>query len=524
MPVVGGLYGAVRDGKYEPVEVLEVYVSRHKAKIKYLDTNEHRTMCFVNLCTYKGSVKARIIAKYKPQLKKQKPKTTSTLIAQTAEVMHIPQLGHAEVETFPFVLGEEENAIAPVPAPAPALDYINPTARYINVVPTRFSPDTILGDFGRMMTMKEYVKTGVLVFNDNYEQFKYQDDGMGGGNACARPGQKHGLSIGIPTGTLADGGFKSLSQSHYVAYSKNWTIGRDEVISNWTSKEMIDLGIARIVKFFIDNPEKDTLYYSANQHDETDDRIGMGIFKIGDEVREYITKNLAATSDMVCKAVACNLETTDDIYYEVVSGLKFEVPTDWTGLITRKRFNEMTTEFSGAGGAGAVTMLLEAAYSNFPNSFAVHIETVKETPAHGGGPATFINSVYSAIDLGDTKCMQLMCEIQSIAIRRRHHEDFWIPEASNPCNATEVPAEWEQFVTLEQYKSLIVTFGSSPFPRSLLDIGYLHYPQSLLNIMMMQGDSASRESFMKNSFSSSEFEHKAFVANRIVHLRKQTEA
>ena len=54
-PVVGGLYGALRsDGKYEPVEVLQVYLSRNKAKIKYLDTNEHRTMCFVNLCTYKA--------------------------------------------------------------------------------------------------------------------------------------------------------------------------------------------------------------------------------------------------------------------------------------------------------------------------------------------------------------------------------------------------------------------------------------------------------------------------------------
>ena len=75
--------------------------------------------------------------------------------------------------------------------------------------------------------------------------------------------------------------------------------------------------------------------------------------------------------------------------------------------------------------------------------------------------------------------------------------------------------EWDQYATLEQYKGLIVTFGSSPFPRSLLDIGYLHYPQSLLNIMMMQSDSASRESFMKNTLSSSDFARKAFVANRI---------
>ena len=40
---------------------------------------------------------------------------------------------------------------------------------------------------------------------------------------------------------------------------------------------------------------------------------------------------------------------------------------------------------------------------------------------------------------------------------------------------------------------------------------------ALLNIMMMQADSASRDSFMKNSLSSSDFARKAFVANRIVH-------
>ena len=170
-----------------------------------------------------------------------------------------------------------------------------------------------------------------------------------------------------------------------------------------------------------------------------------------------------------------------------------------------------------------MTFLLETAYSNFPNSFAVHIETVKETPAHGGGPSNFINSVYRAMDLGDTKWMQLMSEIESIGFRRKYNEDFWVPQANNPCNATEVPAEWDQYATLEQYKGLIVTFGNSPFPRSLLDIGYLHYPQSLLNIMMMQSDSVSRESFMKNALSSSDFARKAFVADRIVHLRKQTE-
>ena len=101
------------------------------------------------------------------------------------------------------------------------------------------------------------------------------------------------------------------------------------------------MGIARLVKFFIDNPEKDTMYYSANQHDETDDRIGMGIFTIADEVREYITSNFGSMSELVSASVGLNLETVDDIYYQVVSGLKHEVPTDWTPLITRKRFNEM---------------------------------------------------------------------------------------------------------------------------------------------------------------------------------------
>ena len=48
--------------------------------------------------------------------------------------------------------------------------------------------------------------------------------------------------------------------------------------------------------------------------------------------------------------------------------------------------------------------------------------------------------------------------------------NFWVPQTSNPCNATEVPAVWKQFVTLEQYKSLIVTFGAaaSELPRRRL--------------------------------------------------------
>ena len=398
--------------------VLEVYPLRQKAKIIYLDTNERRTMCFVNLCTYKRSVKTRIISKY---TKRQQTKTAGNLDASS--VTDVLQVGQSEVETFSLALGEQQIAIAPAAAPAPALSVNNPNVRTIKVVPTRFKPGIDQGDFGKMMTMEEYVGTGILVFNDNFEQFKYQDNGMGGGNACARPGQKHGLSIGIPTGTLADGGFQSLSQSHYVAYSKNWTIGRDEVISNWTSKEMIDLGIARIVKFFIDNPEKDTLYYSANQHDETDDRIGMGIFTIADEVREYITSNFGSMSELVSASMGLNLETVDDIYYQVVSGLKHEVPTDWTPFITRKRFNEMATEFlarrswSCDNASGSCVLELS-------ELFAVHIETVKETPAHGGGPASFTNSVYSTIDLGDTKWMQLMSEIESIGIRRKYNEDF----------------------------------------------------------------------------------------------------
>ena len=76
----------------------------------------------------------------------------------------MPQSEVSEVETFSFALGGEEISIAPAAAAAVS-DYINPTVRYINVVPTRFSPGTVLGNFAEMMTRPEY---DAMHFNNRF--------------------------------------------------------------------------------------------------------------------------------------------------------------------------------------------------------------------------------------------------------------------------------------------------------------------------------------------------------------------
>jgi hypothetical protein len=93
-----------------------------------------------------------------------------------------------------------------------------------------------------------YTTTGVMLFNDNREQWRDQDLWPGGGNAIARPAQAQYKSIGMPTGSHGQG-FASLNQEH------------DD---NETTREIIDAAIARTVKLFVDHPEKDTLYYSVN--------------------------------------------------------------------------------------------------------------------------------------------------------------------------------------------------------------------------------------------------------------------
>ena len=171
--------------------------------------------------------------------------------------------------------------------------------RRIHVVPTRFSPSRTLGNFGAMLASEEYKASGVCMFNDNTGQFEFfglnpsVEQSAGGGNAIARTMQHLGHSIGMPTGP-----FHSLTQQVSLR------LRSDDAIQQHSAKAIIDEAICRIVRLFLSNDAKDTLYYSVNPNDpENSRRLGLAIFAgaVGDDVVDYISDQLQQIPALVQK-------------------------------------------------------------------------------------------------------------------------------------------------------------------------------------------------------------------------------
>lgn len=172
--------------------------------------------------------------------------------------------------------------------------------RRVNVVPTRFNPSRTLGNFGAMLASDEYKQSGVCMFNDNTGQFEFfglnpsMEQSAGGGNAIARTMQHLGHSIGMPTGP-----FYSLTQQVGVK------LGPDDETRTHSAKEVIDEAVRRIVRLFLANDAKDTLYYSVNPSDpENSRRLGLAIFAgaVGDDVVDYISDEIQKIPVLVQKA------------------------------------------------------------------------------------------------------------------------------------------------------------------------------------------------------------------------------
>jgi hypothetical protein len=130
------------------------------------------------------------------------------------------------------------------------------------------------GDFAWMARQPEFANT-LFIFNDNEEQFSAFVSGdrefgckAGGGNAAIRPLRKLDppRAAGIPTGSSGSG-YKSLTP---------------EV------REMIDLSLAQI-RSLLATGRYDRVVFSQDAERPT---LGTGIFRVGEDVKEYIYASL----------------------------------------------------------------------------------------------------------------------------------------------------------------------------------------------------------------------------------------
>ena len=159
--------------------------------------------------------------------------------------------------------------------------------RKISVVPTYFSAGHILGNFGEMIRFPSYKDDGLFLFNDNHLQWNFATNyptvrqNSGGGNACIRPYESLGHAIGIPTGP-------------YTSLQEVWDVEMGDGGIKTSAKHIIDIAFDRILTHCISNPDKTTLFYSADFTHSDPKSIGLGIFanKVGSDVVAYITHKL----------------------------------------------------------------------------------------------------------------------------------------------------------------------------------------------------------------------------------------
>lgn len=142
----------------------------------------------------------------------------------------------------------------------------------IEVIGVKFTSRNQYGDFCWMCQQNQY-RNSLYIFNDN-EEYHYTDR-RGAGNAIMRTFNRHSncvipLSAGIPTGTLAEGGYQKFTTE---------------------IKKVIDDSINEIIEL-IKNHKYKTIYFSA----ELDGKLGTSIFDVNPKVINYITNHIYGLS------------------------------------------------------------------------------------------------------------------------------------------------------------------------------------------------------------------------------------
>ncbi len=167
----------------------------------------------------------------------------------------------------------------------------------VQVIGIKYSRGGIFGDFKWMCTRDEY-ENSLFLFNDN-EEYHYTCR-SGAGNAIMRRYNKYSdldipISAGIPTGTLARGGYAKLT-TH--------------------SKTCIDDAFKEIDEL-LSKYKYSRIYYSA----ETDGQLGTSIFRVDPDVIKYITAKIFNLSD-------CPVQIIKTMEMDYFSDEKFEIMDD----------------------------------------------------------------------------------------------------------------------------------------------------------------------------------------------------
>lgn len=180
-----------------------------------------------------------------------------------------------------------------------------------------FTPYQAPGDFTRLMREEWlYNPPAILpkefpIFNDNLEcwtnAFLYPDlaQQSGGGNAAIRCYEFLGLTRGIPTGTNGRG-FSSLDQQCQVdprVAMEVLMLDQTPSFASLTVRQIIDAACEKIVQLLVlARSDVENVHYSCGftSLEVTDDaglthrvpHLGTGIFRVSDDVIEYITLKL----------------------------------------------------------------------------------------------------------------------------------------------------------------------------------------------------------------------------------------
>lgn len=138
----------------------------------------------------------------------------------------------------------------------------------IQIIGIKFMSTNKYGDFYWMSQQKEY-DNSLFIFNDNEEY--HNTNKKGAGNAIMRKFNKYSnnnppKSAGIPTGTLANGGYNKFTP---------------EV------KKIIDDSFEEIVEL-IETYDYNTIYFSS----EPNGILGTSIFNVNPKITKYITNKI----------------------------------------------------------------------------------------------------------------------------------------------------------------------------------------------------------------------------------------